>query len=64
MANEPWVPLNTIKQDIEAHALVLLDPNSETALPVSSLFVTNVLVSLQNPHTCNLRGSCGKVGHL
>ena len=38
MANEPWVPLNTIRQDIEARALVLLDPNSESALPVSSLF--------------------------
>jgi hypothetical protein len=38
MVNEPWVPLNTIRQDIEARALVLLDPNSEEALPVSSLF--------------------------
>jgi hypothetical protein len=38
MANEPWVPLDTIRQDIEARALVLLDPNSESALPVSSLF--------------------------
>ena len=38
MANEPWVPLNTIRQDIEARALVLLDPNSDLALPVSSLF--------------------------
>ena len=38
MANEPWVPLNTIRQVIEARALVLLDPNSESALPVSSLF--------------------------
>ena len=39
MASEPWVPLNTIRQDIEARALVLLDPNSESALPgVSSLF--------------------------
>ena len=39
MANEPSVPLNTIRQDIEARALVLLDPNSKSAfLPVSSLF--------------------------
>ena len=39
MASEPWVPLNTIRQDIEARALVLLDPNSDSALPgVSSLF--------------------------
>ena len=40
MVNEPSVPLNTIRQDIEARALVLLDPNSEesSALPVSSLF--------------------------
>ena len=38
MANEPSLPLNTIRQDIEARALVLLDPNSESALPVSSLF--------------------------
>jgi hypothetical protein len=38
MAKEPWVPLSTIRQDIEARALVLLDPNSESALPVSSLF--------------------------
>jgi hypothetical protein len=38
MVSEPWVPLNTIRQDIEARALVLLDPNSESALPVSSLF--------------------------
>ena len=38
MVSEPWVPLNTIRQDIEARALVLLDPNSDSALPVSSLF--------------------------
>jgi len=38
MISEPWVPLDTIRQDIEARALVLLDPNSESALPVSSLF--------------------------
>jgi hypothetical protein len=38
IVSEPWVPLNTIRQDIEARALVLLDPNSESALPVSSLF--------------------------
>ena len=38
MVSEPWVPLNTIRQDIEARALVLLDPDSESALPVSSLF--------------------------
>ena len=38
MAYEPWVPLDTIRQDIEARALILLDPNSESALPVSSLF--------------------------
>ena len=38
MAREPLMPLNTIRQDIEARALVLLDPNSESALPVSSLF--------------------------
>ena len=39
MVSEPWVPLDTIRQDIEARALVLLDPNSESALiPVSSLF--------------------------
>ena len=38
MANETWVPLSTIRQDIEARALVLLDPNSESPLPVSSLF--------------------------
>ena len=38
MVSEPLVPLNTIRQDIEARALVLLDPNSKSALPVSSLF--------------------------
>ena len=38
MVSEPWVPLNTIRQDIEARALILLDPNSDSALPVSSLF--------------------------
>ena len=45
MVREPWVPLNTIRQDIEARALVLLDPNnnsdssSSAFLPiVSSLF--------------------------
>jgi hypothetical protein len=40
MVNKPSVPLDTIRQDIEARALVLLDPNSEesSALPVSSLF--------------------------
>ena len=38
MVSEPWVPLSTIRQDIEARALVLLDPNSDSALPVSSLF--------------------------
>ena len=38
MVSEPCVPLNTIRQDIEARALVLLDPSSESALPVSSLF--------------------------
>ena len=38
MASEPLVPFSTIRQDIEARALILLDPNSESALPVSSLF--------------------------
>ena len=38
MASEPDVPLDTVRQDIEASALILLDPNSESALPVSSLF--------------------------
>ena len=39
MAKEPLRPLDTIRQDIEARALLLLDPNSESALtPVSSLF--------------------------
>ena len=38
MVSEPWVPSNTIGQDIEARALVLLDLNSESAIPVSSLF--------------------------
>ena len=38
MASEPHVPLSTVRQDIEAHALVLLDPKSKSALPVSSLF--------------------------
>ena len=38
MASEPDVPLDTVRQDIEARALILLDPNSESALPVSSLF--------------------------
>ena len=38
MVNEPSVPYDTIRQDIEARALVLLDPNSKSALPVSSLF--------------------------
>ena len=38
MASDPWVPLNTIRQDVEARALVLLDPNSDSALPASSLF--------------------------
>ena len=39
MASDPCVPLNTIRQDIEARALALLDPNSDSALPgVSSLF--------------------------
>jgi hypothetical protein len=35
---EPSVPCSTIRQDIEARALVLLDSNSESPLPVSSLF--------------------------
>ena len=39
MINEPSVPYSTIRQDIEARALVLLDPNSDSALPASSLFV-------------------------
>ena len=38
IVGEPRLPLNTIRQDIEARALVLLDPNSESALPASSLF--------------------------
>ena len=38
IANTPSVPLSTIRQDIEARALVLLDPNSESPLPASSLF--------------------------
>ena len=38
VAFEPDVPLSTVRQDIEAHALVLLDPKSKSALPVSSLF--------------------------
>ena len=41
MVNEPSVPLDTIRQDIEARALILLDPNSDpalTLLPVCSLF--------------------------
>jgi Phosphotransferase enzyme family len=39
IASEPDVPLSTIRQDIEAHALILLDPKYESALPVSSLFM-------------------------
>ena len=38
MASKPWMPLNTIRQDIEARALVLLDPISDSILPVRSLF--------------------------
>jgi hypothetical protein len=38
MASEPDVPLSTIRQDIEARVLILLDPKSELTLPVSSLF--------------------------
>src|SRR5882757_7416191 len=38
IASEPDVPLSTIRQEIEAHALILLDPKSESPLPVSSLF--------------------------
>ena len=39
LRHKPMVPLSTIRQDIEARALVLLDPNSESALPASSLFI-------------------------
>jgi hypothetical protein len=39
MASDPSIPLDTIRQDIEARALMLLDPKSESALPVSSLFL-------------------------
>ena len=40
MARKPWVPFDTIRRDIEARTLVLLDSNSESdsALLVSSLF--------------------------
>ena len=38
IANTPSVPLSTIRQDIEARALVLLDPNSGSPLSASSLF--------------------------
>jgi hypothetical protein len=38
MISEPSVPCSTIRQDIEARALVLLYPNSASPLPVSSLF--------------------------
>ena len=57
MVSEPWVPLNTIRQDIEARALVLLDPNSESALPVSSLFTKypNVKTPRLIHHDCKER---------
>ena len=57
MVSEPWVPLNTIRQDIEARALVLLDPNSESALPVSSLFTKypNVKTPRLIHHDCEER---------
>lgn len=38
MASDPSWPSNPMKQNIEARTLVLLDPKSEIALPVSSLF--------------------------
>jgi hypothetical protein len=38
IANTPSVPLSTIRQDIEARALVLLNPNSGSPLSASSLF--------------------------
>jgi hypothetical protein len=46
MISDPSVPCSTIRQDIEARALVLLDPNSASPLPVSSLFTkyTNVKI--------------------
>ncbi|KIO03574.1 hypothetical protein M404DRAFT_1001093 [Pisolithus tinctorius Marx 270] len=39
MATDPSQPLNVIRQDIEARALLLLDPTSPTPLPVSSLLI-------------------------
>ena len=38
MAADPSIPLSTSRQDVEARALVLLDPKFDSALPVSSLF--------------------------
>jgi hypothetical protein len=38
MAFDPSVPLSTLRQDVEARALELLDPKSESVLAVSSLF--------------------------
>jgi hypothetical protein len=37
-ASDPSMPMTTLRQDVEARALVLLDPKSESALAVSSLF--------------------------
>ncbi|KAF9244450.1 kinase-like domain-containing protein [Melanogaster broomeanus] len=37
MATDPSQPLHVIRQYVEARALVLLDPSSESPLPVSSL---------------------------
>ncbi|KAF9240893.1 hypothetical protein BU15DRAFT_73750 [Melanogaster broomeanus] len=39
MATDPSQPLHVIRQYVEARALVLLDPRSESPLPVSSLLV-------------------------
>lgn len=38
MATNPSWPVSPVRQDIEARTLVLLDPKSKSALPVSSLF--------------------------
>ena len=46
MAADPSVPANPFRQDVDARALVLLDPKSKLALPVSSLFARHPNVKI------------------
>ena len=57
MVREPRLPIATVRQDVEARALVLLDPNSKSALPVSSLFAKypNIRTPRLIHHDCKER---------